>query len=164
MTTLPGRSEEQVLLADDDAERTIMSDLHVPMEVEVAVAESSARRAQNIPQEEDFQRAGLQLKAIRLLQDDASKRAALPLAVALEDTIAWPVKRLRSLAVHCKLKPARGLMRRALIRLLDEFRDEEPVELDLNEAPLQSVDLDALQDELPRGDGRGEAARSSARA
>jgi hypothetical protein len=52
------REEEQVLLADDDAERT-MSDLHVPMEVEVAVAESSARRMPRIPQGVDFQRAGL---------------------------------------------------------------------------------------------------------
>ena len=119
------------MLADDDAERT-MSDLPVPMEVEVVVAESSARRAQNIPQVEDFQRVGLQLKAIRLLPDDASRRAALPLATALEDTIAWPIKRLRSLAVHCKLKPARILLRGALIRLLNEFR-EEPVQLDLNE-------------------------------
>jgi hypothetical protein len=33
------REEEQVLFGDDDAERT-MSDLHVPMEVEVVVAES----------------------------------------------------------------------------------------------------------------------------
>ena len=48
-------------------------------------------------------------------------------------------------------------MRRALIRLLNEFR-EEPVQLDLNEVPLQSVTLDAPQDELP-GDGREEAAR-----
>jgi hypothetical protein len=150
------REEEQVLFGDDDAERT-MSDLPVPMEVEVVMAESSARRAQIIPQVEDFQRAGLQLKAIRLLPDDASRRAALPLATALEDTIAWPIKRLRSLAVHCKLNPARGLMRRALIRLLNEFR-EEPVQLDLNEVPLQSVTLDAPQDELP-GDGREEAAR-----
>jgi hypothetical protein len=150
------REEEQVLLADEDAERT-MSDLYVPMEVEVVVAESSARRTQNIPQVEGFRRAGLLLKAIRLLPDDASRREALPPARDLKDTIVWPIKRLRSLAVHCKLKPARILLRGALIRLLNEFR-EEPVELDLNEAPLQSVDLDALQDELP-DDGREEAAR-----
>jgi hypothetical protein len=49
-------------------------------------------------------------------------------------------------------------MRSALIGLLGDFR-EEPGELDLNEAPpLQSVDLDALQDKLP-GDGREEVAR-----
>jgi hypothetical protein len=48
-------------------------------------------------------------------------------------------------------------MRRALIRLLNGFR-EEPVQLDLNEVPLQSVTLDAPQDELP-GDGREEVAR-----
>jgi hypothetical protein len=55
------KEEEQVLASDDEAERT-MSDLPVPMEVEVVVAESSARRAQVIPQVEDFQRASLQLK------------------------------------------------------------------------------------------------------
>jgi hypothetical protein len=152
----PGE-EEQVLLADEDAERT-MSDLHVSMEVEVAVAESSARRMPRIPQGVYHQRAGLQLRAIRLLQDDASRRAALPPAVALEDPTAWPVKRLRSLAFHCKLKPAKGLTRSALVGLLGDFR-EEPGGLDLNEAPPpQSVDLDALQDELP-GDGREEVAR-----
>jgi hypothetical protein len=112
------------------------------MEVEVVVAESSARRAQVIPQVEDFQRAGLLLKAIRLLTDDASKRAALPLPTALEDTIAWPNKRLRSLAFVCNLDPAKGLMRRSLLRLLNGFR-EEPVQLDLGEVPLQ------------RGGGRG---------
>jgi len=151
------REEEQVLLAEDDAERTL-SDLHVPMEVEVVVAESSARRMPRIPQGVDFERAGLQLRAIRLLQDDASRRAALPPTEALEDPTAWPVKRLRSLAFHCKLKPAKGLMRSALVGLLGDFR-EGPCELDLNEAPPpQSVDLDALQDELP-GDGREEVAR-----
>jgi hypothetical protein len=36
------REEERVLLSDDDVERTL-SDLHVPMEVEVVVAESSVR-------------------------------------------------------------------------------------------------------------------------
>jgi hypothetical protein len=68
------KEEEQVLASDDEAERT-MSDLPVPMEVEVVVAESSARRAQVIPQVEDFQRAVLLLKAIRLLTDDASEQA-----------------------------------------------------------------------------------------
>ena len=127
------REEERVLLADDDVERTL-SDLHVPMEVEVVVAESSVRRRPRIPRVGDFERAGLQLKAIRLLQDDASRRAALPSTVALEDPTAWPVKRLRSLAFHCKLKPAKGLMRSAVVGLLGDFR-EEPGGLDLNEVP-----------------------------
>ena len=54
---VPGE-EGRVLLSEDDAERTL-SDFRVPMEVEVAVAESSARRMPRIPQGVDFQRAGL---------------------------------------------------------------------------------------------------------
>jgi hypothetical protein len=50
--------EEQVVVSDGEAERTV-SDLPVPIEVEGVVAESSARRAMVIPQVLDFQRAGL---------------------------------------------------------------------------------------------------------
>ena len=53
--------EEQVVVSDGEAERTV-SDLPVPIEVEGVVAESSARRAMVIPQVLDFQRAGLLLK------------------------------------------------------------------------------------------------------
>jgi len=93
------------------------------MEVEVVVAESSVRRRPRIPRVGDFERAGLQLKAIRRLQDDESRRAALPPTEALEDPTAWPVKRLRSLAFHRKLEPEKGLMRSALVGLLDAFRE-----------------------------------------
>ena len=98
--------EGRVLLSEDDAERTL-SDLRVPMEVEVVVAESTVRRYPRVPRLGGFERAGLKLREFRLLQDEGSRRAALPPAEALEDATAWPVKRIRSLAVHCKLNQAR---------------------------------------------------------
>jgi hypothetical protein len=151
------REEERVLLSGDDGERTL-SDLHVPTEVDVVVAESSVRRRPRIPRLGGFERAGLQLKEFILLQDEESRRAALPPAGALEDATAWPVKRIRSLAIHCKLKPVKGLIRSAMLDLLDVFR-EGPRELDLNGTPPpHSVDLDAQREEQPE-DGREEAAR-----
>jgi hypothetical protein len=133
---------------EDDAKRT-MSDLLVPEELEVAVAESSARHTQNVTRVDGFERAGRRLKAFKLLRDDASRREALPPAGDLKDSVAWPIKRLRVLAIQCGLNPSRLLMRGGLIRLVGEFR-EEPEDLDLGEAPpLQSADLGALQSALP---------------
>jgi hypothetical protein len=153
---VPGE-EERVLLSGDDAERTL-SDSRVPMEVDVVVAESTVRRYPNLPKVGAFERAGLKLSEFRLLRDEASRRAALPSAKALGNATAWPIKRIRSLAVHCKLEPAKGLLRGAVLALLEIFR-EEPRELDLNETPPPlSVDLDAQQEEQLE-DAKGETAR-----
>jgi hypothetical protein len=62
------------------------------------------------------------------------------------------------LAALCKLEPAKGLQRGAVLALLEIFR-EEPRELDLNETPPPlSVDLDAQQEEQLE-DAKGETAR-----
>ena len=52
-------AEERVLLSGDDGERTL-SDLRVPEEIEVVVAESSARRRLNVPRFDGFERDGAQ--------------------------------------------------------------------------------------------------------
>ena len=44
-------------------------------------------------------------KAMRLLEDDASKRAALPALTALEDKAVWSNLKIRALAVICRLNP-----------------------------------------------------------
>jgi hypothetical protein len=49
--------------------------MYVPMEVEVVVAESSARRRPRIPQGVDFERAGLQLRAINQTPAGRSEQA-----------------------------------------------------------------------------------------
>jgi hypothetical protein len=62
------------------------------------------------------------------------------------------------LADLCKLEPAKGLQRGAVLALLEIFR-EEPRELDLNESPPPlSVDLDARQEQQLE-DARAETAR-----
>jgi hypothetical protein len=146
--------DEQALVSD--GERTV-SDIPVPIEIEGIVAESSAQRTKDFPQEVRVRRAGLLLKSIRTLTNDASRRAALPLPATLEGKVAWTAKRLRSLAIICELDPAKGLMRGPLLNLLNGFRGE-PVELDQDEAQLQRVTLDASQDDLP-SDGEDEVAR-----
>ena len=145
------------MLSGDDAERTL-SDSRMPVEVEGIVAESTVRRRPKIPKVGGFLRAGLKMREFRLLRDEGSRRAALPSARALGDAVAWPLKRVRSLADLCKLEPAKGLQRGAVLALLEIFR-EEPRELDLNESPPPlSVDLDARQEQQLE-DARAETAR-----
>jgi hypothetical protein len=60
--------------SDDDAERTV-SDPPLAMEAEGVVAESSARRKTANPLELDFRRAGLHLKAIKVLGGGCRKQA-----------------------------------------------------------------------------------------
>ena len=149
--------EQRALLSDDDGERTL-SDLREPRELNVVVAESSVRRRTGIPKKVSFERAGLQLRAIRLLKDEESRREALPTTNALKSPTAWNLKRLRSLAFHCKLRPALGLARAALLEIIETFR-RDPREPELNETPPpRSVDLDAQLEEQP-GDPREETAR-----
>ena len=100
----------------------------------------AARRG---PRVGGFERAGILIKEFRRLRDEDSRRAALPSAKALKDAAAWPVKRVRTLAVLCKLEPKLGLLRGDLLVLLDGFRKGFR-ELDLNETPPpHSVDLNA---------------------
>jgi hypothetical protein len=153
---VPGE-EERGLLSGDDAERTL-SDSQMPVEVEGIVAESTVRRRPKTPKVGGFLRAGLKMREFRLLRDEASRRAALPSARALGDAVAWPLKRVRSLAELCKLELAKGLQRGAVLALLEIFR-EEPREIDLNESPPPlSVDRDARQEQQPE-DARAETAR-----
>ena len=145
------------MLSDDDGERTL-SDSRVPIEVDGVVAESTVRRYPSVPKTGASLKAGLKLKEFRLLRDEESRRAALPSAKALGNATAWHAKRVRALAVHCKLDPAKGLQRGAVLALLEIFR-EEPRELDLNETPPPlSVDLDAQQGEQLE-DAKAETAR-----
>ena len=61
--------EQRALLSDADGERTL-SDFREPRELNVVVAESSVRRRTGIPKKVSVERAGLQLRAIRLLKDE----------------------------------------------------------------------------------------------
>jgi hypothetical protein len=51
---------------------------------------------------------------MRLLEDDASKRAALPALTALEDKAVWSNLKIRALAVICGLIPPPGSRRNPL--------------------------------------------------
>jgi len=51
---------------------------------------------------------------MRLLEDDASKRAALPALTTLEDKAVWSNLRIRALAVICGLIPPPGSRRNPL--------------------------------------------------
>ena len=62
------------MLSDDDGERTL-SEFREPRELNVVVAESTVRRRTAIPKTVSFERAALQLKAIRLLRDEESEQA-----------------------------------------------------------------------------------------
>jgi hypothetical protein len=88
---------------------------------------------------------------MRALVGGASKRAALLGPTDLDEKKMWPDRRLRALAVVCGLNPPHGSKRKPLIKLLNDFRDE-PVELDLDEVPLQGAPLDAAQDGLESED------------
>jgi hypothetical protein len=145
ITGIDGRddaSEEggDLVVSDDEDERTL-SDPPVAMEVEGVVAESSAHRTVASPFQLDFRRVGLLLKAIKALGGVASKREALPTVADLNAKTVWTDRRLRSLAVACKLNPPQGSKRKPLLKLISKFR-EEPVDLDLDEVPLQDAPLD----------------------
>jgi hypothetical protein len=132
--------DERVVARDEGAEWT---DPLVPMEIEGVVAESTARRVLVNPRVLEHRRAGFLLKAMRLLEDEGSKRAALPPLTALEDNEVWSNPRLRALAVICGLNPPQGSRRKPLLRLLGSFLDGR-VGPDLDGAHVEP-DLDGAQ-------------------
>ena len=83
--------DERVVASDEEAEWTV-SDPLVPMEIEGVVAESTARRVLVNPRVLEHRRAGLLLKAMRLLEDEGSKRAALPPLTAWRTTRCGPTR------------------------------------------------------------------------
>jgi hypothetical protein len=98
------------------------------------------------------------LKAIKALVDVASKRAALPTPADLDARKVWSDRRLRSLAMTCKLDPPQGSKRKPLLKLIEEFREELLVDLDLDEVPWQDAPPDAAEVGLA-GEGDDDVAR-----
>ena len=120
------RTVSDLLLEDDGVEEMV---------VESNGQVDTAQPAENLFTQA-FRQAGIHLKAIRRLNDDASKRAALPTsALRLEDRSVWTNLRVRSLAVACDLAPPPGTRRKPFLKLIESFR-REPETLDLNEEPL----------------------------